>query len=208
MHVVIRRTLKAAAVAFATAMAVASTGSAATGRMNIADRGAHASGTESVAGAERASTGCGSKLVFLVWPHGHAAIPRISEFPELRNPHIEVYLGFDSGYDAKFAGAYAVGGKPPTGIGRGGSFGDCLDFGDAVKSGSVTGPHMTVKRETAVMCTLPGGPVTDVVFRNGGVTDLYVHAGKRILALAHVTKSSAVLTVIAGHCKLIAPPRP
>jgi hypothetical protein len=160
------------------------------------------------AGEELADGGCGNKLVFLVWPHGHPAIPRISEFPELRNPHIELYLGFNSGYAGAAAGAYAVGGSPPAGIGRGSSFGDCLDFGDAVKRGTVEAPRMRISKETAVMCTLPGAPVTDVVLRKGGVTDLYLHSGHRILAQAHVTKSSAVLTVPAGRCKLIAPPRP
>lgn len=168
-----------------------------------------AGGTPRVlAGPERVDGGCGNKLVFLVWPHGHPAIPRISEFPELRNPHIELYLGFHSGYDVTAAGAYAVGGKPPTGIRRGSSFGDCLDFGDAIKNGTVPAPRVTITKQTAAMCTMPGAPVTDVVFRNGGVTDLYLHSGHRILAHAHVTKSSAVLTVAAGHCKLAAPPRP
>ena len=160
------------------------------------------------AGADRATGGCGNKLVFLVWPHGHPAIPRIAEFPELRNPHIELYLGFNSGYDVTSAGAYAVGGKPPAGINRGGSLGDCLDVGDAVTRGNVPTPHVIIKKETAVMCTLPGAPVTDVVFRKGGVTDLYLHSGPRLLAHAHVTKSSAVLTVPAGRCRLAAPPRP
>jgi hypothetical protein len=160
------------------------------------------------AGNVVAAGGCGNKLVFLVWPHGHPAIPRISEFPEVRNPHVDLYLGFDSGYAGAAAGAYAVGGKPPPGIGRGSSFGDCLDFGDAVKQGTVAAPRMTISKETAVQCTLPGAPVTDVVLHKGGVTDLYLHSGRRILAQAHVTTSSAVLTVPAGRCTLIAPPRP
>jgi hypothetical protein len=158
--------------------------------------------------ADGATGGCGNKLVFLVWPHGHPAIPRITEFPELRNPHIELYLGFNSGYDVASAGAYAIGGKPPAGINRGGSLGDCLDFGDAVTGGSVPTPHVIIKKETAVRCTLPGAPVTNVVFRKGGVTDLYLHSGRRLLAHAHVTKSNAVLTVPAGRCRLMAPPRP
>ena len=158
--------------------------------------------------ARSASGGCGNKLVFLVWPHGHPAIPRIAEFPELRNPHIELYLGFNSGYDVKAAGAYVVGGKPPPGIRRGGSFVACLDIGDRMTRGTVANPRETITGETAVKCTLPGSPVTDVVLRKGGVADLYVHSGPLLLAQAHVTKSSAVLTVPAGRCKLTAPPRP
>ena len=55
--------------------------------------------------------GCGKKVVFLVWPKGHPAIPRIAEFPEIRNPHIELYRGFSSGYDVNAAGAYVSRGQ-------------------------------------------------------------------------------------------------
>src|SRR6476469_9404024 len=79
----------------------------------------------SEAPARALATGCGKNLVFLVWPKGHPAIPRIAEFPEIRNPHIELYRGFSSGYDITAAGAYVIGGKPPAGIPRGGFFIAC-----------------------------------------------------------------------------------
>ena len=158
---------------------------------------------------ERAhATGCGKKVVFLVWPKGHPAIPRIAEFPELRNPHIELYRGFNSGYDVTAAGAYIVGGNPPTGIPRGGYFTACINYADPVTNGTVPKPSVTITKETAVKCTLPVSPVTDVEFRKGGVADLYVHSGALIVATAHVTKSSATLVVPSGRCTLIAPPRP
>ena len=72
------------------------------------------------AAAGALATGCGKQVVFL-GAQGHPAIPRIAEFPEIRNPHIELYRGFASGYDVTSAGAYVVGGKPPPGIPRGGS---------------------------------------------------------------------------------------
>ncbi len=117
------------------------------------------------AGGARTSEGCGNKLVFLVWPKGHAAIPRIAEFPEIRNPHIEVYRGFNSGYDVAAAGAWVIGGKPPPGITRGGFFTACANYGDEVTKGTVAGPRVTITKETAVKCILPGSPVTDVVLR-------------------------------------------
>jgi hypothetical protein len=160
------------------------------------------------AGGERTGEGCGSKLVFLVWPKGHAAIPRIAEFPQIRNPHIEVYRGFNSGYDVAAAGAWVIGGKPPPGITRGGFFTACANYGDEVTMGTVAGSRVITRRETAVKCILPGSPVTDVVFRKGGVADLYVHSGALLVAQGHVTKASAVLTVPAGRCTLTAPPRP
>lgn len=160
------------------------------------------------AGAARTSEGCGNKLVFLVWPKGHAAIPRIAEFPEIRNPHIEVYRGFNSGYDVAAAGAWVIGGKPPSGITRGGFFTACANYGDEVTKGTVAGPRVTITKETAVKCILPGSPVTDVVLRQGGVADLYVHTGARLVAQAHVTNTSTTLTVPKGRCTLTAIPRP
>ena len=158
---------------------------------------------------ERAlENGCGKKVVFLVWPKGHPAIPRIAEFPEIRNPHIELYRGFSSGYDVNAAGAYIIGGKPPPGIPRGGFFIACTNYGNPLSKGTVPKPSVTITKETALKCTLPASPVTDVVFRAGGVVDLYVHAGTRLVAQGHVTKSSASLTVTSGHCTLTAPPRP
>jgi hypothetical protein len=154
------------------------------------------------------ATGCGKKLVFLVWPKGHPAIPRIAEFPEIRNPHIELYRGFNSGYDVNAAGAYIVGGKPPPGIPRGGFFIACTNYGNPVTKGTVPKPSVTITKETAVKCTLPVSPVTDVVFRKGGVVDLYVHSGALLVAQGHVTTSSATLTVPSGRCTLVAPPQP
>ena len=106
------------------------------------------------------------------------------------------------------AGAYIIGGKPPPGIPRGGFFIACTNYGNPVTKGTVPKPSVTITKETAVKCTLPVSPVTDVVFRKRGVADLYVHAGARLVAQGHVTKSSATLTVTSGHCTLIAPPRP
>jgi hypothetical protein len=80
--------------------------------------------------------GCGPNLVFLVWPHGHPAIPRFSEFPHIPNPHIELYVGL-KGYDLTYAGAWIIGGKPPKGITRGGFFSNCTNYGDTVTTGRV-----------------------------------------------------------------------
>jgi hypothetical protein len=64
--------------------------------------------------SDAAQAGCGPNLVFLVWPHGHPAIPRYSEFPHVPNPHVELYVG-TKGYDATYAGAWIMGGTPPRG---------------------------------------------------------------------------------------------
>ena len=159
------------------------------------------------ADSEHATAGCGTKVVFLVWPKGHPAIPRIAEFPEIRNPHIELYRTFSSGYDVRFAGAWIISGRPPTGITRGSSYTTCVNYGATLTKGTVPNPRV-ITRETAVRCVVPGAAVTDVVLRAGGVADLYLHTGDQLLAHGHVTGSSAVLTVPSDRCTLTAPPRP
>ena len=159
------------------------------------------------AARERTTDGCGSRLVFLVWPHGHPAMPRIPEFPHIPNPHIELYRGFNSHYDVALAGAWIIGGKPPPGITRGGFFPACANFGDTITKGTVANARV-IKHQTAVKCVFHGSPVTDVALRGGGVADLYVHSGNLLLAEGHVTATSAVLTVPNGRCTLTTPPRP
>ena len=98
--------------------------------------------------------GCGPTLVFLVWPHGHPAIPRYSEFPHVPNPHIELYVGL-KGYDAANAGAWIIGGKPPKGITRGGFFTNCANYGNPVTTGTVANAQ-TITKQTAVKCVVKG----------------------------------------------------
>jgi hypothetical protein len=157
-------------------------------------------------GAQRAvQAGCGPTVVFLVWPHGHQAIPRYSEFPHIPNPHIELYVGL-KGYDAANAGAWVIGGKPPSGVTRGGFFTNCANYAEPVASGAVSNGQVITK-QTAVKCVVKGSPAVDVELRTRGVADFYLHAGKTILATAHVTPTSVKLTV-PKTCKLIPAPSP
>jgi len=162
-----------------------------------------AAAATSASGAAQAA--CGPSLVFLVWPHGHPAIPRYSEFPSLPNPHIELYVG-TKGYDATYAGAWVIGGTPPTGITRGGFFTNCANYGDPMTTGNVANAHVITK-QTAVKCVVKGSPGVDVKLRAKGVADFYVHTGKTMIATAHATPNSVTLTV-PKNCSLIAPPHP
>jgi hypothetical protein len=149
--------------------------------------------------------GCGPNLVFLVWPHGHPAIPRFAEFPRIPNPHIELYVGF-KGYDATDAGAWAIGGTPPKGITRGGFFTNCTNYGDTVTTGTVANAQVITK-QSAVKCVVKGSPAVDVKLRARGVADFYLHSGNAMIATAHVTANGVKLTV-PKNCTLIAPPHP
>jgi hypothetical protein len=158
-------------------------------------------------GTARSAGGCGRKLVFLVWPHGHPAIPRIPEFPHIPNPHIELYIGFNSKYDVAAAGAWIIGGKPPAQITRGGFFTACVNYGDTLTKGTIAS-RQVIRQQTAVKCAFSGTPVTDVKLRVNGVADLYLHSGNQMLAIAHATATSVSLTVPKRLCTLTAPPRP
>jgi hypothetical protein len=164
-----------------------------------------------VAVASQAATGssgreaaCGTKVTFLVWPHGHAAIPSI-RFPEIRNPHVEMYLGFDSRYPESRAGAYIIGGKPAAAFPRSGVLGPCLNYGDTVTKGTVAGGK-TLSRKSALRCVLSASPVVDVLERPKGVVEVWVHAGRKVLAYGRATPTGATLVYSAAGCRAVAAP--
>jgi hypothetical protein len=162
-------------------------------------------GASAVARPVAAITGCGPKVVFLVWPHGHPAISSV-QFPRIPNPHVEVYLGWGAGYPETLAGAWIVAGKPPGSIPQGGVFGPCLNYDAALASpGPVQGGIM-IRTQVALRCTLAVRGVVDTVSRPNGGQTLLFHAGKRLLARADVTRSGASVTVPANACTRIAPP--
>jgi hypothetical protein len=63
-----------------------------------------------------------------------------------------------------------------------------------------------ISAQTAVRCTLPARGVIDVIDGPNGGQTLLLHAGKRLLARADVTRSGASVTVPAKSCKRIMPP--
>ena len=163
-------------------------------------------GTTAQAVKQRSTVVRGPKVTFLVWPHGHPAIASV-KFPEIRNPHVELYLGFGTQYPEILAGAYILGGKPPPGIPIGSALGPCLNYGNTVvETGTVTG-GVTFTAQTALKCTLPASGVVDTGERPGGVRFFILHAGRRILARADVTPTHASLTVPKGVCRKAPPPR-
>jgi len=149
---------------------------------------------------------CGPRITFLVWPHGHPALPLIG-FPRIRNPHVEAYLDFGSRWPEARAGAYVLGGTPPGWIPQGDVLGPCLNYGDATVTGRepVAG-GVTIARQTAVECTFTSTGVFDIVDRPGKVEVLVLHAGNRVLARAVATPTSASVTVPRGRCRDVRSP--
>jgi hypothetical protein len=151
-------------------------------------------------------TKCGPRFTFLVWPHGHPAIPKV-KFPQIRNPHIEAYLDFGNQWPDARAGAWVLGGKPPGWINAGDVFGPCLNYGDsAVKPGAPIARAITVETQTAVECTFARPGVIDIVDKPKGVEIMLVHAGNELLAEADATPTGASLRVPAADCRRVRPP--
>lgn len=57
---------------------------------------------------------------------------KYADFPEIRNTHIDIYLGFANTYPDSRAGGYILAGKPPAGIPNGAALGPCLNYGAAL----------------------------------------------------------------------------
>jgi|SRR6188768_3374277 len=113
--------------------------------------------------------GCGPTLVFLVWPKGHPAILRYSEFPEIRNPPHRPRRGH-KGLQRERRRRLCYRRKTPGGITRGGFFTNCANYGDTVTAGTVAKAKVITK-ETAVKCIVKGSAVLDVKLRAKGVSD-------------------------------------
>jgi hypothetical protein len=149
-------------------------------------------------------TKCGPTFTFLVWPHGHPALPSI-RFPEIRNPHVEAYLGVGDQWPDQRAGGYIVGGTPPSQIPTGTSLGPCLNYGDTVLTTGKVAHGITISKETAVICKLGVG-VIDTSDRPGRTRILLLHDGKHVLATAIATPTRASLTIPSKGCRLVRPP--
>jgi hypothetical protein len=111
------------------------------------------------------TVGCATTMTFLVWPHGHQAVPSIG-FANLPVPHMEIYRGDGTSYsDSKFLG-WAAGGKtqepsPATSP-------NCLSFASAPTSVKPIGAMATIARTAAVTCTFPASGSIDIKKASSG----------------------------------------
>ena len=96
-------------------------------------------------------------MTFLVWPHGHPAMT-YADFPEIRNTHIDIYLGFAKTYSDSRAGGYIIAGKPPAGIANADVIGPCLNYGTALAKPGPIANAKTISRPATVDCTFSWGP--------------------------------------------------
>ena len=151
-------------------------------------------------GSHQASK-CGGRMSILVWPHGHSVIPSVN-FPAIKNPHVEVYVGWNKRYPEALYGGYVVGGKP-VGLIPNGDISlhlDCIDYGTAAKATATVPGGVTYSTQTGLKCTLAGVGSFDLLERGRGTRVLILHQGARIMLRADVSPSKASVTVAKGAC--------
>ena len=148
-----------------------------------------------------ATTKCGGKMSVLVWPHGHDVIPSVN-FPAIRNPHVEVYVGWNPKYPEALYGGYVLGGKP-TGLIPSGDVNvrlNCINYGATAKVTATVPGGVKVSTQTGLKCTFAGSGVFDLIERGHGVRVLVLHNGPKVLLRADTTPTAASVTVTKGAC--------
>ena len=84
-------------------------------------------------------------------------IPSVN-FPAIVNPHVEVYVGWNTKYPEALYGGYVVGGKPKglIPVGDVNLHLDCVDYGTPARATAVVPGGVTYTTQTALRCTLAG----------------------------------------------------
>jgi hypothetical protein len=154
------------------------------------------------------TAGCAPTMTFLVWPHGHPAMPDIG-FANLTVPHMEIYGGNGQSYsDSKFLG-WAAGGKtaepsPSTNP-------NCLSFSTVPKTLKPLGTMTTIGRPAAVTCTFPGSGSIQIRKTSGGKYHYQVRvilSGGRLAAQTDIDPAGVRLHYPAKRCHVRAAPTP
>lgn len=148
-----------------------------------------------------ATSKCGGKMSVLVWPHGHPLIPSVN-FPAIHNPHVEVYVGWNTKYPEPLYGGYVLGGKP-TGLIPSGDVNvrlNCINYGATAKATATVAGGVKISAQTALKCTFPGSGVFDLIERGGGARVLVLHNGPKVLLRADTSPTTASVTVLRGAC--------
>ncbi len=147
-------------------------------------------------------------MTFLVWPHGHPAIPAIG-FGDMTTPHMEIYKGAGGAYaNAQFL-AWAAGGTTPEPSPS--TTPACLSFASVPKSLKPIGTMSVLARTAAVSCKFPGSGSIDIERTSGGSHRYRIRillSGGRLAAQASVTPSGVKLSYPAKLCHIAASPTP
>ena len=152
--------------------------------------------------------GCATSMTFLVWPHGHPAIPAIG-FGDMTTPHMEIYKGGGGAYaNARFL-AWAAGGATPEPSPS--TTPACLSFASVPKSPKPIGTMSVLARTAAITCKFPGSGSIDIERTSGGSHRYRIRillSGGRLAAQASVTPTGVKLRYTAKLCHIAASPTP
>ena len=147
-------------------------------------------------------------MTFLVWPHGHPAIPLVG-FANLATPHVEIYSGSGAGHPGSELLSWAAGGKtaepsPSTNPA-------CISISTVPKTLKALATMRQVASTTAVTCTFPASASIDVEHIAGGKYRYrlrVVLSGGRLAAQTDVTPAGVKLRYPAKLCHIVATPAP
>jgi hypothetical protein len=173
----------------------------------LAVGGATASGS-SAATTRAAAAGCAAKMTFLVWPHGHPAIPLVG-FANLATPHVEIYSGSGAGHSGSHLLSWAAGGK--TAEPSPSTTPACISVSTPPKTLKPIGTMREVASTTAVTCTFPASASIDIERVSGGTYRYRLRVvlpGGRLAAQTDVTPAGVKLRYPAKLCHTVATPAP
>jgi hypothetical protein len=166
-----------------------------------------ASSASAASRSDARSSGCASKMTFLIWPHGHPAIPAVG-FADMTTPHVEIYKAGNGYANAQFL-AWAAAGKTPEPSPS--TAPACLSFASIPNALKPLGTMSVIARTTAVSCTFPSSASIDIQRMSGGKFRYRVRvvlAGGRLAAETDVTPAGVKLHYPAKLCRIVSPPAP
>ena len=173
----------------------------------LAAFGATAS-TSAAAETRAQASGCAAKMTFLVWPHGHPAIPLIG-FANLATPHMEIYSGSGVGHSGSRLLSWAAGGKtaepsPSTDPA-------CISVSNPPKTLKPLGTMRSIAGTAAVTCSFPARATIAVETLSGGKYHYRMRVllpGGRLAARTDVSPAGVKLRYPAKFCRIVATPAP
>jgi hypothetical protein len=154
------------------------------------------------------SAGCAATMTFLVWPHGHPAIPGIG-FANLPTPHMEIYKSADTSYPFSKFLAWAAGGK--TSEPSPSTTPNCLSFATLPKTLKPVAKMSTIARTAAVTCTFPASASIDIQPVSGGKFRYRIRvvlSGGRLAAQSEISPAGVKFHYPAKLCHVQASPTP
>ena len=143
--------------------------------------------------------GCATSMTFLVWPHGHPAIPAIG-FGDMTTPHMEIYKPGSTYPNSNFLGSLTAQGSASVVSSchrvSGTSGSSKIDKSKAKSTGSAT----------ALTCKSKTKPIFEFSTLAGGGVRLRVFLGQTAEMVTNIRAQGSSLKYDKTHCRAASPP--